>query len=236
MRIEKIAYSEGQADLEGHLALAAYDSAKKPVVLVAHAFRGQDDFERDKAEALAELGYAGFALDVYGKGVLAKSPEEGGQLMAPFLEDRALLRRRLAAGLEAVVDHPRIDRSRVAAIGFCFGGLCVLDLARSGADVRGVVSFHGLFHPPGIEAKPVTAKVLALHGYDDPMAKPDQLAAFAQEMTDASVDWQVHAYGNTMHAFTNPRANDPDRGTVYEPRADRRSWAAMKAFLAEVLA
>lgn len=235
MRTEKIGYRDGEVELEGHLALPAYDTAKKPVVLVAHAFLGQSDFERDKAEALAELGWAGFALDVYGKGVLASGPEEGGELMRPFLDDRALLRRRLLAGLEAVRTHPRVDGERVAAIGFCFGGLCVLDLARSGADVRGVVAFHGLFHPPGLPPEPIRAKVLALHGYDDPMATPDQLRAFCDEMTEAGADWQVHVYGGTMHAFTNPAANDPQRGTVFQPVADRRSWAAMRTFLEEVL-
>lgn len=235
MRIEKIAYREGNTELEGHLALPAYDTAKKPLVLVAHAFRGQSDFERDKAEALAELGWAGFALDLYGKGVLAANVEEGSKLMRPFLDDRALLRRRMLAGLEAVRSHPRVDAGRIAAIGFCFGGLCVLDLARAGADVRGVVAFHGLFHPTGLPPEPIRAKVLALHGWDDPMAKPDQVLAFAEEMSEAGVDWQLHAYGGTKHAFTNPAADDDARGTVFEPKADRRSWNAMRSFLDEAL-
>lgn len=236
MRIEKIAYREGNTELEGHLALPAYDTAKRPLVLVAHAFRGQSDFERDKAEALAELGWAGFALDLYGKGVLAANVEEASTRMRTFLDDRALLRRRMLAGLEAVRSHLRVDAARVAAIGFCFGGLCVLDLARSGADVRAVVSFHGLFHPTGLPPETIRAKVLALHGWDDPMAKPDQVLAFAEEMSDAGVDWQLHAYGGTKHAFTNPSANDDARGTVFEPRADRRSWSAMRSFLDEALA
>jgi dienelactone hydrolase len=236
MRIEKIGYRDGDVELEGHLALPAYDTAKKPLVLVAHAWRGQSDFERAKAEALAALGYAGFALDVYGKGVLGSSPQENTALMAPLMGDRALLRRRLCAGLEAVCGHARVDASRVAAIGFCFGGLCVLDLARAGADLRGVVAFHGLLHPSGLPPEPIRARVLALHGYDDPMAKPEQLLSFAKEMTEAGADWQVHAYGGTVHAFTNPEANDPERGTVFSARADARSWAAMRTFLAEALA
>lgn len=236
MITEKIGYDEGGTELEGHLVLPAFDTASKPVVLVAHAWRGQTDFERDKAAALASLGYAAFALDVYGKGVVGTTPEECGKLMRPLLDDRALLQRRLLAGLEAARAHERIDRTRVAAIGFCFGGLCVLDLARAGADVRGVVAFHGLFHPSGLEKRKMVAKVLALHGYDDPMAKPDQMLALANELTEAGADWQLHAFGHTKHAFTNPAANDPAAGTVYEPRADRRAWIAMRAFLEEALA
>jgi dienelactone hydrolase len=236
MRTEKIDYSDGEIALEGHLALPAYDTANKPVVLVAHTVRGQTDFERDKAEALADLGWAGFALDVYGKGFVAKGREDAMGRMRPLLDDRALLERRLLAGLDAVRGHPRIDASRVAAIGFCFGGLCALDLARSGADLRAVVAFHGLFTPRELPTPAIRARVLALHGYDDPMAKPEQMLAFATEMTDAGADWQIHAHGGTMHAFTNPDANDPERGTVYNARTDRRAWRSMRDFLEEALA
>jgi dienelactone hydrolase len=236
MRIEKIGYREGDTELEGHLALPAYDTARKPVVLVAHAWRGQTDFERDKAEALASLGWVGLALDVYGKGVTGTNDAECAELMQPLLDDRALLQRRLLAGLEAARSHPRVDGSHVAAIGFCFGGLAVLDLARSGAELRGVVAFHGLFHPNGLRKREIKARVLALHGFDDPMAKPEQMVAFGREMTEAKVDWQIHAYGNTVHAFTNPQANDPAHGTVFDAKADRRSWAAMRAFLDEAFA
>jgi dienelactone hydrolase len=126
-----------------------------------------------------------------------------------------------------------VDGGKLGAIGFCFGGLCALDLARSGAELRGVVAFHGLFMPSGLPRQKIAARVLALHGYDDPMAKPDALVAFCDEMTEAGVDWQVHAYGGTMHAFTNPQANDPAFGTVYQPRADARSRVAMENFFAE---
>ena len=236
MRIEHVDYRDGDVELGGYLALPAFDTGCKPVVLIAHAFRGQSDFERDKAEALAALGWAGFALDVYGKGVLATSVGEANGLMRPLLEDRATLQRRLLAGLEAARAHPRIDPARVAAIGFCFGGLCALDLARSGADLRGVVSFHGLFSPSGLPAREIRARVLALHGFDDPMAPPEQMLALANELTAAGADWQIHAYGGTVHAFTNPTADDAERGTVYDARADRRAWASMRAFLEEALA
>jgi dienelactone hydrolase len=129
-----------------------------------------------------------------------------------------------------------VDESRVAAIGFCFGGLCVLDLARSGADINGVASFHGLLTPPpDSDDARISSKVLVMHGWDDPMATPEHLVALGRELTRKEADWQFHAYGNTMHAFTNPLADNPDFGTVYQADADRRSWASMKAFLSEVL-
>jgi len=128
-----------------------------------------------------------------------------------------------------------VDASQCAAIGFCFGGLCVLDLARTGSDLQGVVSFHGLLGAPGnTDGNVVKAKVLVLHGHDDPMVSVEQVIAFEQEMTRAGADWQLHCYGNTMHAFTNPLANDPKFGTVYQPDADRRSWQAMQNFLNEL--
>jgi dienelactone hydrolase len=236
MTTEKLAYHDGDIALEAHVAWDETRDEPRPAVLIAHAFAGQGDFERQKAERLAELGYVGIALDNYGKGVLGRTREESTALMRPFLEDRSKLQRRLLAGLEAARRHPRVDASRIGAIGFCFGGLCALDLARSGADVRGVVSFHGLLRPSGLEKKQITAKVLALHGHDDPMVPPEQVLAFEQEMTAAGADWQVHVYGGTVHAFTNPEANSPALGTAYQPSADRRSWASMKLFFEEALA
>lgn len=235
--IEKLDHEDGGIALQAHVAVPDGRDGKLPAVLVYHAFRGQSDFERERAERIArEMGLVGVALDVYGRGVLAQSVEEAQQRMRPFLRDRGALRRRLLAGLEAAARHPRVDPRRMAAIGFCFGGLCVLDLARAGAPLRGVCSFHGLFTPPqGLPVGPIRARVLVLHGYDDPMATPEQLLALAKELSAHGVDWQAHLYGGTMHAFTNPAANDPERGTVYQPDADRRSWIAMKAFLAEVL-
>jgi dienelactone hydrolase len=207
-----------------------------PGVLISHAWGGRGEFECDKARMLAGLGYSAFALDLYGKGVLGSGPEENSQLMKPFVEDRAMLQSRLSTALETFRAQPEVDADRVAAIGFCFGGLCVLDLARIGAPVRGVVSLHGLFGPPGnTTGKKIGAKVLALHGHDDPMVPVEMVNALEQELTEAGADWQIHAYGNTMHAFTNPAANDPGHGTVYNPVAARRAWMATQDFLAEVL-
>ncbi len=231
-----IEYSHNGVLLEGLLAFDDAVDAPRPAVMVSHAWVGRDEFAVGKARALAELGYVGFALDMYGKGVLGANPEENAKLMGPFMDDRALLQGRQAAALDTLRKQPEVDAARVAAIGFCFGGLCVLDLARSGADLRGVVSFHGLLSPPGnTEGNTILPKVLVLHGYDDPMGPPDQLVALADELTRAGADWQIHAYGGTVHAFTNPKADDPGFGTVYKESADRRSWRAMRNFLEEVL-
>lgn len=231
-----VEYTHEDTLLEGFLAYPDHRPQPLPAVMISHAWVGRDEFVCDKARKLAELGYAAFALDMYGQGVLGNSPEENAQLMQPFIADRSLLQARITAALETVRRLPEADPGRIAAMGFCFGGLCVLDLARTGADLRGVVSFHGLFFPPGnTRGTRIKAKVLALHGYDDPMVPPEQVLALAGELTEAGADWQIHAYGNTVHAFTNPKANDPSFGTVYDPIADRRSWQTLGNFLAEVL-
>ncbi len=230
-----IDYQDGDVDLQGYLAWDDAVDGKRPGVMIAHAWAGRSDFENGKAEALAKLGYVGFALDNFGRGILGTNTEENSALIQPFLDDRAMLQRRLQIALEVLKGLDEVDASRVAAIGFCFGGLCVLDLARTGTDIRGVVSFHGLFGSPGNTAgNKIKAKVLALHGWDDPMAPPDQVVSLAEELSSMGADWQVHGYGNTMHAFTNPQANDPEFGTVYSPDADRRSWNAMQDFLSEI--
>ncbi len=232
-----IDYQDGDVDLQGYLAWDDAVDGKRPGVMIAHAWAGRGDFENTKAEELAKLGYVGVALDNFGRGIIGTNTEENSALIQPFLDDRAMLQGRLQIALEVFKGLDEVDASRVAAIGFCFGGLCVLDLARTGTDLAGVVSFHGLFGSPGNTAgNKIKAKVLALHGWDDPMAPPDQVVSLAEELSSMGADWQVHGYGNTMHAFTNPQANDPDFGTVYSPDADRRSWNAMQDFLSEVFA
>ncbi|MBP1151696.1 dienelactone hydrolase family protein [Methylocaldum sp. RMAD-M] len=233
---QAIDYSHNDVQLEGFFA---YDNKRPqplPAVLISHAWGGRDEFVCNKARKLAELGYAAFALDMYGKGIIGSGPEENARLMNPLMNDRRLLQDRITTALETVRKLPQVDPKRIAAMGFCFGGLCVLDLARTGADLRGVVSFHGLFVPPGnTQGNKIKAKVLVLHGHDDPMAPPDQAANLAKELTEAEADWQIHIYGNTLHAFTNPMANDRSFGTVYDETADRRSWESLRNFLAEVL-
>jgi dienelactone hydrolase len=230
-----IEYSDGSTVLEGRLAWDDDCRAPRPGVLVSHAWGGRSANEDGRADKLAGLGYVALALDLYGKGRRGSGPDENATLMQPFLDDRALLQRRMQVSLETLCAQPEVDAGSVAAIGYCFGGLCVLDLARTGADVAGVVSFHGLFAPPGNTAgNTVRARVLALHGWDDPMARPDSVVELAEELTAMGADWQLHAYGNTMHAFTNPAADDPGMGTVYDAAADRRSWQAMTNFLDEL--
>lgn len=230
-----VEYEHNGTRLEGFLAYDDSDGKPRPGILISHAWAGRGEFECQKARDLAELGYVGFALDLYGKGVLGSGPEENARLMTPFLQDRALLQSRLQQAHETMKVQPEVDSKRTAAIGFCFGGLCVLDLARIGSKIDGVVSFHGLFTPPGnTKNKKIKAKLLVLHGNDDPMVPVDTVVAIEQELTKAGADWQIHVYGNTKHAFTNPEANDPDFGTVYSANADRRSWQAMQNFLEEI--
>lgn len=230
----EVEYTHRDTQFEGVIAVDNASEAQRPVVLVAHAWGGRDAFAIQKAKDLARLGYVGFALDLYGRGVLGTSKEENRALMTPLLEDRTLLQARMQTAVDTACAQPEADSSKVAAIGYCFGGLCVLDLARTGADVSAVVSFHGLFTPPGnTVGRKIKSRVLVLHGYDDPMAQPDTMVALASELTGAQADWQIHAYGNTLHSFTNPEANDPEFGTVYSAQAEQRSWRSMSDFLAD---
>ena len=230
-----VGYLDGDVLLEGFFAYDDSVEQRRPAVMICHAWAGRNDFVEEKALKLAELGYFAFAVDMYGKGVLGQSNDENAVLMQPFMDDRSLISKRMDAALYAVKLLPWVDDKKIAAIGFCFGGLCVLDFARSGVDVKGVVSFHGLLGAPdNSQANEIKAKVLVLNGCDDPMVSVEQLVALQQELTQASADWQIHNYGNTMHAFTNPVANDPDFGTVYQADADRRSWKSMGNFLTEI--
>lgn len=234
MNTSMVDYQDGDVELEGFLTVPDNANEKTPVVIVVHDWSGKNAFATQKAETIANLGYIGFALDMYGKGKVGQTKEQKMALIQPFMQDRHLLIQRVNAAVECVKLIPGVDTNRIAAIGFCFGGLCVLDLARSGADVRGVVSFHGLFTPPPNPATSISAKVLALHGFDDPMGTPDQATQFCDEMNTAKADWQLHIYGGTMHAFMNPEANDPEFGTVYNPTTAARAWRLMSDFLNEI--
>ncbi len=231
-----IEYTDNGQPLEGFLAWD--DSVKGPLpgVLVSHAWAGRSQFECNKAVELAKLGFAAMALDLYGKGILGSGPDENTKLMQPFINDRLMMQTRMQIALNTLKSQVIVDSSRCGAIGFCFGGMCVLDLARSGADIQGVVSFHGLLQPPGnTEGNQIGANVLVLHGWEDPMVQPDIVVSLASELTQAGADWQIHGYGKTMHAFTNPEANDTNMGTVYNETADTRSWNSMHSFLEETL-
>jgi dienelactone hydrolase len=230
-----VEYRDGDTVLEAYMAWDDTGSEPLPCVLIAHTWAGRTELEEGKAEKLAELGYAAFALDLYGKGVRGHDRDENAALMQPLIDDRAVLQQRMKAALAHCRKQKEVDTARVAAMGFCFGGLCVLDLARTGADIVGAASFHGLFTPPGnLGNVTIKSKILVMHGWDDPMAKPDDVLALANELTDAGADWQIHAYGNTVHAFTNPAADDRSHGTVYDADADRRSWQNLQLFLAEI--
>ena len=230
-------YKDGTTTCEGYVASDG-KPGRKPCVLIAHQWAGLFEQEQAKAEYFAAKGYVGFAIDVYGKGVRGAHGQDNSAYMGPYLNDRAKLRLRLLAAVAAAKARPDVDANRIAIIGYCFGGLCALDVARSGThDVKGAVSVHGLFTPPGLGAQgKISTKVLVLHGWDDPMAKPDSVLGLAQEMTAAGADWQIHAYGHTLHAFTSPGANAPESGVKYDANADRRSTKAMDDFLAEVFA
>ena len=229
-------YLDGDTRLQGFFCHDDSYVGAQPAVLISHTWSGRDEFVERKARRLAWHGYASFALDLYGGGKRGQTVAENQALMAPFMQDRKLLARRMNAALTAVKSQSVVDGRRVAAMGFCFGGLCALDLARSGADVRGVASFHGLLKPNGLPpAAKINARILIMHGYDDPMAPPEDMLAIAKEFTQAGADWQLHAYGHTVHAFTNPQATNPSGGMAYNDRADRRSWHSLIQFLEEVL-
>jgi dienelactone hydrolase len=236
VRSKVVEYSQGGAALEGYLAWNDAVTGKRPGVLVVHQWMGLTDYEKMRADQLARLGYVAFAADVYGKDTRPKDRAEAGALAGKFRSDRALLRERVAAGLAVLRANPLVDPARMAAIGYCFGGTAVLELARSGADVAGVVSFHGgLDAPDPHDGRNIKASVLVLHGADDPSNPPERIAAFQQEMREGNVDWQMVYYGGAVHAFTQKSAgNDNSRGAAYNERADRRSWQAMRDFFAEI--
>ena len=229
-------YSSGGTRLVGYLAQPRGDGPAAGVV-VAHAWSGCSDFERNRADALAGMGYVALAADVYGDGRTGDTVEEKQGMMAELLEDRGELRRRIQVAVSVLQARDDVDSGRIAAIGYCFGGLTVLDLARSGADVRAVVSFHGLVTPAeGIPNTPIRAQVLVLNGAGDPMVSPEGLHGLELELDAAGAHWQVVNYGGAKHSFTNPGANSPEMGMVYDERTANRSWRAMSDFLVEVLA
>jgi len=229
-----IPYQDNGIELEGFVTYPVEE--KRPLVILCHAWRGRDDFICDKAKEIAQWGYVGFALDMYGKGISGKTKEENIALKRPFIENRYLLHDRVIRGFEVACNLPNVDSTRVVVLGFGFGGICALDLARSGANLKGAISVYGHFDPPPSPLmKPITTKVLVLHGYNDPVTPQAELIRFAKEMNDSKVDWQAHIYGNTMHAFATPGANDPDSGILYNPVSSARAWISIHNFLDEIL-
>jgi dienelactone hydrolase len=236
IKTETVQYKDGDTILKGYLAYDDAVSGSRPGVLVVHEWWGLTDYPKHRAEQLAQLGYVAFACDIYGNGALATTPDSAKALAGKFYGDRPLLRRRAQAGLDELLKQKNVDPQRVAVIGYCFGGMTALELARSGANIAGVVSFHGgLSTPNPDDAKNIKGKVLVLSGGDDPNVPPEQVQAFMKEMRDAKVDWQFVSYGGAVHAFTNPAAgNDNSKGVAYNASADRRSWQAMQDFFKEI--
>lgn len=232
--MELLEYSDGETALQAAVAYSAADRA--PAVLIAHAWAGRGGPEHSVAKRLAELGYVGIAIDVFGKGVAGDPAGDNTHLISPWLSDREALLRRLQAAVTFARQLDRVDSSAVAAIGYCFGGLCVLDLARGSTEgLAGVVSLHGMLDGNSLShPAPIGAKVLVEHGWLDPLAPPEKVLAFADEMKGRKADWQFHAHGNAMHAFSSEGANSPENGIAYNADADRRSWISTVSFLAEL--
>ena len=229
-----IEYQQGDTTLEGVLVYDAANRTRRPGVLIVHQWKGLSDYEKKRAEMLAQLGYVTFCADIYGKGIRPQTPAEAGVQAGKYKSDRALLRARVNAGLEVLRKNELVNSRRLAAIGYCFGGTTVIELARSGADLGGVVSFHGgLDSPTPADGKNIKCKVLACHGADDPFEPSKDLAAFEQEMRDGGVDWQLIQYGGAVHSFTDWNADGSMKGAQYNAKADKRSWEAMKQFFAE---
>jgi len=232
---KNIEYSEGDTVLEGYLVYDDAFEGKRPGVVVIHDWMGFGEYGNKRAEMLAQMGYVALAGDIYGKGVRPKNSDEAGQQAGKFKADRPLLRARVNAALDALKASERVDPAKTAAIGYCFGGTTVLELARSGADVSGVVSFHGGLAAGEADNAGIKAKVLVLHGADDPHVPPAEVAAFTQELNKAGADWQMVHYSGAVHSFTKKSAgDDPSTGNAYHEKADKRSWEAMKSFFAEI--
>jgi dienelactone hydrolase len=231
-----ISYQEDGATLQGYLA---YDNAlkgKRPGVLVVHEWWGLNDYARKRATQLAAMGYVAFALDMYGKGKVADHPEQAKEFMKKVTQNVGAWQKRALAGLEILKKQPNTDSNRIAAIGYCFGGSTVQQLAYSGADIRGIVSFHGSLIPPTESAVKLTkAKILICHGASDPYTKPEALQTYLTTMNASGIDWKMSIYAHAKHAFTNPDADNYGMAALgYNRTADRRSWEDMKQFFNEI--
>jgi dienelactone hydrolase len=236
VKTEEIEYQDGETVLKGFLAYDSSQQGQRPGVLVVHEWWGLNDYARSRARQLAQMGYAAFAVDMYGNGMVAQDAGEAAKLAGQIYQDRNLMRKRVATGVEVLKSRAETDPNKLAAIGFCFGGSTVLELARSGADLKGFVSFHGgLSTPQPADSGAIKGTVLVLHGADDPHVKSADVLAFQEEMRKAGADWQMNIYGNAVHSFTNPAAgNDKSRGSAYNKKAAERSWKAMQLFFREI--
>lgn len=233
---ENVEYKDGTVTLEGYIAYDESFKDTRPGILIVHEWTGINDYTKSRCEQLARLGYFAFAADIYGKDFRPHNSEEAGKLASLYKNDRQLMRKRINLALDEIKKQKQVNTEKIATIGYCFGGTVALELARSGADIKGIVSFHGgLDTPNQDDAKNIKAKILVLHGGDDPFVSPEQLENFKKEMKDAGVDYQIFIYGGAVHSFTNPNSgNDPSKGAAYNEKADKRSWEAMKTFFNEI--
>jgi dienelactone hydrolase len=233
---QPLSYADGATKLAGYVARPAASKGKVPGVVVIHQWMGLTDHERSVSDDLAKLGYVALAADIYGEGMQPTTTAEAGKLAGSFKRDRALYRRRIAAAIETLKAQAGVDGSRLAVIGFCFGGTGALEAARGGLPVKGVVSFHGgLDVPAGYAAAPIAAKVLVCHGADDPFVPAKDVAAFQDELRQAKADYVFVAYAGAVHAFTQKEAgNDNAKGAAYNEAAHHRSWQHMKDFFGEI--
>jgi len=234
LKTRPVEYKDGKTTCVGYLAWDESRADPLPCVLVNHAWGGLDGFAQDQAVRMAALGYVGFALDNYGNGALPETMDEKAAMMTPLKDDRKALLKRLTAGYKAAAALDEVDETHMAAMGFCFGGLCTLDMARAGLDLHAAISYHGLLNAPeAMPKKKIKASVLVCHGWDDPMATPEQVKIFGQEMAERNCDWQLHAYGNVVHGFMNPKADNKKMGIVYNELAAQRATNASLDLLAE---
>jgi len=238
VKSQLVEYKQGDTVYEGYLSYDDAIKGKRPGVLVVHAWMGLDDNAKKRADMLAGLGYVAFAADIYGKGIRPKNADEAKKQAGKYKSDRKLLREHVNAGFAELLKQPNVDAAKTAAIGFCFGGTTALELARSGTAIAGVVTFHGgLDSPTPADGKNIKAKLLVLHGASDSYTSASDLTAFQKELTDAKVDWQLVEYGGAVHCFSDQGAGtDASTGCAYDPAADARSWAAMRAFFDEIFA
>lgn len=234
--VEPVVYNDGDTKLEGSIVYDKSLKGVRPGVVVVHDWMGPSDYTRLRASQLATLGYVAFVADIYGTNTRPRSPEDAKKASSKFKNDRQLLRKRVNLALTELRKSSHVNTKKVAAIGYCFGGTTVLELARSGADVAGVVTFHGgLDSPAPADGKNIKSKVLVLHGADDPTVSPENLTAFEKELRDASVDWELVKLGNAVHSFSNPGAgSDKASGNAYYAEADRRSFELLKGFFKEI--
>lgn len=243
MKKEQVVYSHGNVQMHGEFILPEGEQPH-PLILVAHAWRGVDAFVRSKAqEIVVSLGIGAFVCDLYGRTDPVDTDEEAGQLMMPLFKNRKELRARISAAYQCVTSHPLVDATRIGAIGFCFGGLAVIELFRSGLPVKGVLAFHPVLgdqlmdQKAAVEpiAKGISGSILALIGHLDPLVTQEDIQKFEVEMSKAGVDWQIHIYGKAYHSFTNPNARDKSQGLIFDPLASRRAWQTMGIFFTSLM-